>query len=89
MTISHVGIPVPASKFDETVRFYEAALKPLGYSIMMRPVEGVVGMGNTMAPDFWISIEEPKMRAGGNIHLCFYGKSAALPLFFPWANRVG
>ena len=81
MTISHIGITVPASKFEETVKFYEAALKPLGYKIMMRPVEGVIGMGDSMAPDFWISIGNEKMRAGGDIHLCFYGKSASSSLF--------
>lgn len=78
MTIHHIGITVPKERFDETVKFYEAALKPLGYRVMMQPVEGVVGLGNTMVPDMWISIENKKMRAGGDIHLCFYGKSTSL-----------
>ena len=75
MTIAHVSITVPKAKLDETVEFYEAALKPLGYKIMMRPAEGVVGLGNSMAPDMWIAVENEKMRAGGQAHICFYGKS--------------
>jgi catechol 2,3-dioxygenase-like lactoylglutathione lyase family enzyme len=34
--------------------FYEQALKPLGYRVMMEPAPGVVGMGTTR-PDFWIA----------------------------------
>ena len=33
--------------------FYEQALKPLGYRVMLEPAPGVVGMGATR-PDFWI-----------------------------------
>ena len=89
MTIHHIGITVPRDKFDETVKFYEAALKPLSYKVMMQPAEGVVGLGNSRVPDMWISIENKKMRAGGDIHLCFYGKSSSLIqplLFLPWVN---
>ena len=91
MTIHHIGITVPNDKFDDTVKFYEAALKPLGYKVMMQPAEGVVGLGNSRVPDMWISIENKKMRAGGDIHLCFYGKSTPLnqPLLFTsWVNGV-
>jgi catechol 2,3-dioxygenase-like lactoylglutathione lyase family enzyme len=34
--------------------FYEQALKPLGYRVMMEPAPGVVGLGVTR-PDFWIA----------------------------------
>jgi catechol 2,3-dioxygenase-like lactoylglutathione lyase family enzyme len=34
--------------------FYEQALEPLGYRVMMEPAPGVVGMGTTR-PDFWIA----------------------------------
>ena len=34
--------------------FYEQALKPLGYRVMLEPAPGVVGMGATR-PDFWIA----------------------------------
>jgi catechol 2,3-dioxygenase-like lactoylglutathione lyase family enzyme len=34
--------------------FYEQALKPLGYRVMIEPAPGVFGMGATR-PDFWIA----------------------------------
>ena len=34
--------------------FYERALKPLGYRVMLEPAPGVVGMGVTR-PDLWIA----------------------------------
>jgi catechol 2,3-dioxygenase-like lactoylglutathione lyase family enzyme len=34
--------------------FYEQALEPLGYRVMLEPAPGVVGMGATR-PDFWIA----------------------------------
>ena len=34
--------------------FYEQALEPLGYRVMLEPAPGVVGMG-AMRPDFWIA----------------------------------
>lgn len=74
MVLSHLGITVPQDKFQETLDFYLAALKPLGYKKMMQPAPGVVGLGHTMVPDFWISAENQKMPAGGASHIAFYGK---------------
>ncbi|EAS37108.3 glyoxalase [Coccidioides immitis RS] len=54
MGFSHMGFCVPQHKFDETVSFYLAALQPLGYKEMMRPVDNVVGLG-VYYPDFWIT----------------------------------
>jgi catechol 2,3-dioxygenase-like lactoylglutathione lyase family enzyme len=34
--------------------FYEQALAPLGYRVMLEPAPGVVGMGS-QRPDFWIA----------------------------------
>ena len=34
--------------------FYEAALEPLGYRVMLEPAPGVVGMGADR-PDFWLA----------------------------------
>jgi catechol 2,3-dioxygenase-like lactoylglutathione lyase family enzyme len=34
--------------------FYEQALAPLGYRVMMEPAPGVVGMG-TRFPDLWLA----------------------------------
>ena len=35
-------------------RFYEQALAPLGYRVLLEPAPGVVGMGARM-PDFWLA----------------------------------
>ncbi len=47
--------------------FYERALMPLGYRVMMEPVPGVVGFGATR-PDFWIA---PAESAPTLCHLAF------------------
>jgi hypothetical protein len=57
MSFSHVGISVPPSKFDDTLKFYLEALGPLGYKEIMRPKEQAVGIGVT-APIFWIGARE-------------------------------
>ncbi|KKZ64904.1 hypothetical protein EMCG_09193 [[Emmonsia] crescens] len=54
MGLSHIGICVPAARFDEVVAFYKAALAPLGYKEHMRPAPHVVGLG-VYYPDFWIT----------------------------------
>ncbi|EGC48095.1 glyoxalase/bleomycin resistance protein/dioxygenase [Histoplasma capsulatum var. duboisii H88] len=54
MGLSHLGFCVPASRLDEVVAFYKAALAPLGYRELMRPAPHVVGFG-AYYPDFWIT----------------------------------
>ena len=63
--IDHVSIKTA----DQTAsrRFYERALAPLGYEVMMEFQDGdVVGMGRGK-PDFWFSVGE----SSGPIHLAF------------------
>ena len=50
--LDHVGIPV--SDFERSKRFYEQALSPLGYALIMEPRQGVAGLGQSDKPDFWI-----------------------------------
>jgi len=38
--------------------FYERALEPLGYRVLMEPVPGVVGMGPEQQPYFWLAPAE-------------------------------
>jgi catechol 2,3-dioxygenase-like lactoylglutathione lyase family enzyme len=47
--------------------FYERALEPLGYRVMLESAPGVVGMGATM-PDFWIA---PAESTPTRCHLAF------------------
>ncbi|ERF72502.1 hypothetical protein EPUS_07711 [Endocarpon pusillum Z07020] len=78
--IAHFNIVCAASEFDRVLAFYLAALKPLGYKEMKRPVENFVGLGNGYIADFWIgakkgcekiSIEDRKQIG---CHFAFWGK---------------
>ncbi|HEY7267266.1 MAG TPA: VOC family protein [Solirubrobacterales bacterium] len=63
--IDHVG--VNASDYGRSRGFYEQALAPLGYSLLMEPVEGHGGFGREGKPDFWISgVREPTTE---NVHV--------------------
>jgi catechol 2,3-dioxygenase-like lactoylglutathione lyase family enzyme len=63
--LDHVGINV--SEYERSRNFYEKALEPLGYSLLMEPVPGHGGFGREGKPDFWISsIREPTTE---NVHV--------------------
>jgi hypothetical protein len=80
--ISHFGINCAPSEFDEILAFYLAALKPLGYKELMRPVQKVVGLGNGCAPEFWIAAKEgcekisKEVRKEMGLHFAFWGRGA-------------
>ncbi len=63
--LDHVGIPV--SDFERSKRFYEEALSPLGYELIMEPRPGAAGLGRSGKPDFWIGQGEP----GHPVHVAF------------------
>ena len=51
--IDHVGFKV--SDFQKSKKFYEAALKCLGYSVLMGDdAQKYAGFGGKEGPDFWI-----------------------------------
>jgi catechol 2,3-dioxygenase-like lactoylglutathione lyase family enzyme len=56
---------------DTSRRFYEAALAPLGYRVLLEPVPGIVGMGAGM-PDFWLAPAEGPTAAS---HVAFRADS--------------
>ena len=63
--IDHVGVNV--SDYDRSRDFYARALEPLGYTLLMEPVEGHGGFGREGKPDFWISgLREPTTE---NVHI--------------------
>lgn len=66
--IDHTGVLV--SNFAASVAFYERALAPLGYSLMMKPIEGVAGFGADGKPDFWLATGTPTDR----VHIGFRAK---------------
>jgi catechol 2,3-dioxygenase-like lactoylglutathione lyase family enzyme len=62
--LDHVG--VPASDFEQSKRFYEQALSPLGYELIMEPSVSAAGFGwSGKPPDFWISQGEPGQGMSG------------------------
>jgi catechol 2,3-dioxygenase-like lactoylglutathione lyase family enzyme len=54
--------------------FYEAALAPLGYRVMLESAPGVVGMG-TDRPDFWLALDPD---AAGFAHVAFRADTTGL-----------
>ena len=63
--LDHVGIPV--SDFERSKRFYEQALSPLGYGLIMEPRRGAAGLGRSGKPDFWVFRGEPAFA----VHVAF------------------
>lgn len=70
--IDHIGIRV--SNFKKSKEFYEAALKPIGYKMLMEvPTQytdglGVAGFGEPPKPDFWITEGTPNKP---HVHVAF------------------
>jgi catechol 2,3-dioxygenase-like lactoylglutathione lyase family enzyme len=63
--IDHVGINV--SDYERSKSFYGKALAPLGYTLLMEPMDGIGGFGKDGKPDFWIAgIREPTTH---NVHV--------------------
>lgn len=54
--IDHVSIPV--ADLQRSKRFYTAALKPLGYSLIME-YPGAAGLGIGGKPDLWLHQGDP------------------------------
>ena len=50
--IDHIGIEV--GDYERAKAFYSAALRPLGYELVMEPDPTVGGFGAHGQPDFWI-----------------------------------
>jgi catechol 2,3-dioxygenase-like lactoylglutathione lyase family enzyme len=51
--IDHVAVKTSKALFEQTIRFYERALIPLGYKQIREIPSVAVGYGETM-PDFWV-----------------------------------
>jgi catechol 2,3-dioxygenase-like lactoylglutathione lyase family enzyme len=50
--IDHIGIAV--TDLDKSIAFYEKALAPLGYTLLMKFPGHAAGFGIAGKPDFWI-----------------------------------
>jgi catechol 2,3-dioxygenase-like lactoylglutathione lyase family enzyme len=62
----HLGLRT--SRLDACVRFYEAALAPLGHKLASRDESGA-GLGPPGAPALWIAHAQGK--DGSSVHLAF------------------
>jgi catechol 2,3-dioxygenase-like lactoylglutathione lyase family enzyme len=58
---------IGASDYPRSRAFYEAALKPLGYEVVMEIGDLGCGLGTGGKPYFWVTARE----AGGPVHIAF------------------
>ena len=63
--LDHVNLPV--SDFERSKRFYEEALAPLGYALLMEHDISGAGFGKSRIPFFWIKQGAP----GAAVHVAF------------------
>lgn len=84
--IDHVGFPV--SDYERSKRFYEQALAPLGYTLVMEfSAEHTAGFGANGKPDFWIG---GKGKLNGVLHVAIAAKDrAAVDAFHRAALAAG
>jgi len=86
--IAHVSIGARA--IDSARRFYDAALKPLGYTCLSS-AEGSLGYG-AKAPEFWVSATEHPVPADDRpgLHICFAAPTrASVDAFHKAALQAG
>jgi len=82
--IDHTGVSV--SSFARSKAFYERALTPLGYSLIME-FGTAAGFGQPPKPDFWIGEGTPNTPA---VHIAFRASSrAAVDAFYKAAMAAG
>jgi catechol 2,3-dioxygenase-like lactoylglutathione lyase family enzyme len=88
--LDHIGIPV--SDFARAKKFYQLALKPLGYELVMEVSaeetggEPAAGFGEAGKPSFWIGVGN----AVGRTHVAFVAKNrAAVDAFHRAAIAAG
>ncbi len=89
--LDHIGFPV--ADFARSKKFYQSALSPLGYGLVMEvPAEqtgggGQAGFGAEGRPKFWIGTGSP---ISGRMHIAFAAKTrAAVRAFYDAALKAG
>jgi catechol 2,3-dioxygenase-like lactoylglutathione lyase family enzyme len=86
--IDHVSLGV--TDLDRSKAFYDAALRPLGYTRIMEFPEGI-GYGADQKPAFWIGVPGgATISAGVGTHVAFVAPSrAAVTAFYDAALKAG
>ncbi len=64
--LDHVGFGV--SDYQRSKAFYEAALAPLGITLVLEPMGAAAGFGEGRKPYFWIEAQRPAARP---VHVAF------------------
>jgi catechol 2,3-dioxygenase-like lactoylglutathione lyase family enzyme len=65
--LDHLGINV--SDYDRSRDFYERALAPLGFALLMEPAPRTGGFGREGKPSFWIT--DQRKPTSENVHVAF------------------
>ena len=65
--LDHIGLNV--SDYDRSREFYERALAPLGFSLLMEPMPSIGGFGRDGKPWFWIN--DQRQPTSENVHVAF------------------
>ena len=65
--LDHVGFAV--SDYGRSKAFYEQALAPLGFALLLEPVKAAAGFGRDGKPFFWI--EARGQAVTGRLHVAF------------------
>lgn len=63
--LDHIGIRV--SDYERSKRFFEAALRPLGYKLIFEHAISGAGFGRSAKPAFWIKAGPPSP----SLHIAF------------------
>ncbi|WOB08712.1 VOC family protein [Piscinibacter gummiphilus] len=84
--IDHIGFG--ASDYDASMKFFQAALAPLGYKVVMEGPPGAgAGLGNAHAPELWIS---PSAQKPAPLHLALRAETRAdVDAFYKAAMAAG
>jgi catechol 2,3-dioxygenase-like lactoylglutathione lyase family enzyme len=82
--IDHIGLVV--SDYPSCKMFYEKALSPLGYSLLMEHDISGGGFGTSAIPNFWLKQGETKSR----VHVAFSSPNrATVAAFYKAAISAG
>ncbi len=82
--IDHLGLVV--SDYERSKSFFEEALSPLGYSLLMEHEISGGGFGRAGKPDFWIK----KGEASAGVHVAFASEDrATVDAFYEAAIAAG